>query len=601
MDQTAELKPFSSPSSVAVLAAQQHGALTRASVRLAGKRAAFAAAVLALLLSQPARLLSGLVPNKINLVVERLPELPTVLKDFTFVAVTTMCVLFIASFLFDLVKNYNVLKLGSAAPPEASKLSTVSKHRLGVITQSPSTPKNTDALKRVRSPAGVSVDHLASPILASSGGGSVLGSPRTPRAFDGGAGASPGAVATPVASPAGLAHRGMMHSSPAMSGPGAIIGTSSPLLVGGPSPRRGASPAGTPRGSGTPRGTGTPRGSGTGGGFASPGSSVLGGASSPKSSLWHHMPIPPDDFAVFDERSLQRFVAERDASQQRLFGPSSVADRLKISQIVPHEYRTALPARDSASSSTKSSDDDKSGFLNMQLSEALLCKLGIDSYMDAWTERCRVWLSTHVLNDLVTSMNRVDQTMKASNLPNLMTHVPVQAYIQSQQQTLQQLALQNPPLLTQIHKRQMLERFFVFDGNYRWNSGGKFKGKEWHPDLPTDAQIVMHLFCTFLDFILPADALVPKGKHFTARYFQLQLDSSEPPKHDVVIAQTNIHPPHFKIISMDERWEIFQGRNNLFHAIILFLYFIKTRRHGFVGPMHIDSIGLDLEYIISTN
>jgi hypothetical protein len=71
--------------------------------------------------------------------------------------------------------------------------------------------------------------------------------------------------------------------------------------------------------------------------------------------------------------------------------------------------------------------------------------------------------------------------------------------------------------------------------DFRWNSGGVWKRKEWSPDLPTDSQvptalispssdvlweqIVLHLFCTFMDFVLPRDLQAPDAaRPFTSRY-----------------------------------------------------------------------------------
>lgn len=35
--------------------------------------------------------------------------------------------------------------------------------------------------------------------------------------------------------------------------------------------------------------------------------------------------------------------------------------------------------------------------------------------------------------------------------------------------------------------------------DYTWDGGSSFSGKEWGPHLPTDAQIVMHCFCLFME------------------------------------------------------------------------------------------------------
>ncbi len=59
-----------------------------------------------------------------------------------------------------------------------------------------------------------------------------------------------------------------------------------------------------------------------------------------------------------------------------------------------------------------------------------------------------------------------------------------------------------------LSKEYLIQRIIeLSDGPYLqrfiWNGGGKWRGKEWTPELPTDAQILIHLFCTFLDLKLP--------------------------------------------------------------------------------------------------
>ena len=61
-------------------------------------------------------------------------------------------------------------------------------------------------------------------------------------------------------------------------------------------------------------------------------------------------------------------------------------------------------------------------------------------------------------------------------------------------------------------------------GAYRWKSGSDYRGRSWDQDLPTDAQIVMHVFCTYMDSRLPTDARFQDGRTFTGLYFLKNLD-----------------------------------------------------------------------------
>jgi Cytochrome B561, N terminal len=61
--------------------------------------------------------------------------------------------------------------------------------------------------------------------------------------------------------------------------------------------------------------------------------------------------------------------------------------------------------------------------------------------------------------------------------------------------------------------------------HYRWDGGGRWRGKEWTRQLPTDAELLMHCFCCWCDALLPrqhADA-----RPFTVRhYFEAAAVSS---------------------------------------------------------------------------
>jgi hypothetical protein len=55
------------------------------------------------------------------------------------------------------------------------------------------------------------------------------------------------------------------------------------------------------------------------------------------------------------------------------------------------------------------------------------------------------------------------------------------------------------------------------------------------------------------------------------------------------IYQSHVHPPHFKVLEHQEVWDTFQGRNNLFHAIFLWVFAVQTRLDGFIGQVHPSS------------
>ncbi|RHY32363.1 hypothetical protein DYB32_003159 [Aphanomyces invadans] len=116
-----------------------------------------------------------------------------------------------------------------------------------------------------------------------------------------------------------------------------------------------------------------------------------------------------------------------------------------------------------------------------------------------------------------------------------------------------------------------------FLGPYRWDSGGKWKGKPWTKDsmLPSDAELIMNLFCAMLDDVLPATC-------DTDRPFRRTHYAPSPPTKSAsirgmfLIFCSQVSPPNFKVIANGAVWEILPGKTNVFQAIVLFLHAVKT-------------------------
>eukprot|EP01135_Chromosphaera_perkinsii_P007628 Nk52_evm84s914 gene=Nk52_evmTU84s914 len=326
------------------------------------------------------------------------------------------------------------------------------------------------------------------------------------------------------------------------------------------------------------------------------------------------------------------------------------------------KYRVASRPFETPLNKSHARMDDKLGLLNTQLSEEILMKLNIEKYMNKWTENCRIWLSQNILQRLVADIESVDAALSNAGISHLcMKEMFSGAYklgntsqmdprltgnstlqrtntvfpgggmfqqpTNASQMTLSEAASRFPNEEI-IRKRVVLgqyvegvqgcstpqQREYVYRRilelaettclpGYRWNGGGKFKGKEWNSDLPTDFQIVIHLFTTYMDLLLPEDTRGLKGRPFSSLHYVVSPDSAETGKIDaeVVIFQSEIYPPKVKIVTKEESWEILQGRNNLFHAIILFLFYVKKRMSGHIGhrPIFLNSPGVELLSVIN--
>ncbi|KAF0686122.1 Aste57867_22087 [Aphanomyces stellatus] len=137
-----------------------------------------------------------------------------------------------------------------------------------------------------------------------------------------------------------------------------------------------------------------------------------------------------------------------------------------------------------------------------------------------------------------------------------------------------------------------------FLGPYRWDSGGKWKGKPWTKEslLPSDAELIMNLFCAMLDDVLPATC-------DTDRPFRRAHYAPSPPTKSAsirgmfLIFCSQSMPPNFKVIANGTVWEIVPGKTNVFQAIVLFLHAVKQFKSGHLGNINLHVL---LEEIFET-
>jgi hypothetical protein len=126
---------------------------------------------------------------------------------------------------------------------------------------------------------------------------------------------------------------------------------------------------------------------------------------------------------------------------------------------------------------------------------------------------------------------------------------------------------------------------------YNWCGGGKWKDKDWTTDLPTDAQIICHLFCTHLDeLVVPTDA-AHLHDAFRSRYLVGKDETAKKP--GFAIVQKSVNPPHYNIVVGGTEWNVLKGRNNLFDALCLFLFVVRRDYKGVLDQRYLGGpIGL---------
>lgn len=326
-------------------------------------------------------------------------------------------------------------------------------------------------------------------------------------------------------------------------------------------------------------------------------------------------PFPSND-CITDLNSLTQYIREQEEEAERLQRVSS-PDVVSIGRGQPYwsgyrydftsplnVYRIARRSPDLSSSR----DDDDSGY-NSTKADEIWTKFAVTREdLDYWIENCRKWLCQTILIRLVEQIESVNETMcrigcSELQLGTISLSAARQVAVTKADQvpTLRSII---PYLEASNNQEYLVQRLSEFAqggcmGLYRWNSGGQYRGKLWEQDLLADSQLLLHMFCTYMDSRLPADPTFPDGRMFTGLHFLKTPDKPNARKSDLCVYQSRLHPPHFKVIVEDEVYDMPKGQNNLFHTIIFFLHHVKTKHHGMLGRVNLGMSGVNILCILN--
>ncbi|KAF9113086.1 hypothetical protein BGX27_002242 [Mortierella sp. AM989] len=132
---------------------------------------------------------------------------------------------------------------------------------------------------------------------------------------------------------------------------------------------------------------------------------------------------------------------------------------------------------------------------------------------------------------------------------------------------------------------------FIWDSHGVTWDGGK---KTWSPDLPSDAQIVMHLFMTYIDSTMPSHpGQVYDRFPFTYKHY-VPVDNKPDPTTSLQIKQTSKSPPNYSLVVEGSMWEVVPKRLNVWYTMVLFIYMVMKENAGYIGQINIGTqmIGL---------
>lgn len=128
---------------------------------------------------------------------------------------------------------------------------------------------------------------------------------------------------------------------------------------------------------------------------------------------------------------------------------------------------------------------------------------------------------------------------------------------------------------------------------YCWDSGNDTNWifKSWNPALPTDSELLLHLFITFMDFHSGTRHL--DSFNFSKNHF---CTKEEKIHQGIFIKQISSRPPHYVVVDNNTVYELPEGEQNLFLAIYVFTYLVFRYHRGYISATSLanPNIGLDI-------
>ncbi|KAH8300537.1 hypothetical protein KR018_011924, partial [Drosophila ironensis] len=334
-----------------------------------------------------------------------------------------------------------------------------------------------------------------------------------------------------------------------------------------------------------------------------------------------------EDF-ITDRRQLSAFIKK--AEQERR-GRSAEAPNLQTMgsansfwnycNNAAYMLRTTIyqlaPLPVASTENVSASKDEFAGFQFKDSNSEVIKRISTDT-MSQYLANLRFWISQTILQRLVKEINFVDEVFRQRGLVDLkigavsLERLRKTAENQQFVQTCAPLLPMVLPFLDSFSNQEYLVQRIrdLAQGScladYRWNSGITHNGQEWADHLPSDAAIIFHLFCVYLDSQLMP---LPQGggRPFHSRYVLTRDDKRSTKElvnavrnkaHCAFLTTSNQNKPHFNFISDKELHNSAYDRNNLFYVIIQFLIYMRQHQESALEGVNLGKSGINIMCVI---
>ncbi|XP_060656094.1 transmembrane protein 209 [Drosophila nasuta] len=340
--------------------------------------------------------------------------------------------------------------------------------------------------------------------------------------------------------------------------------------------------------------------------------------------------VSRDDFPT-DVRKLpalmRRAERERERSYAELLESSNVQNMDSTNSfwnycnnaafLLKRSIYQLAPAPVASTENTPTSIEDF-GFVQFKDSNSEVIKRISTVKLSQYLSNLRYWISTTILQRLVKQIDNMDEVFRqrglielkigAVGLERLRKMAENQQFVQG---CAPMLPLLLPFLDTFSNQEYVVQRIRELSqgsciGDYRWNSGKAHNGQEWGDHLPTDAAILFHLFCVYLDSQLMP---LPQGggRPFHSRYVLMReekrstkdiINAVNNRAHCAFLITNSQMKPKFNFISEKELHNCAYDRNNLFYVIIQFLIYMRSHQESALEGVNLGKSGINIMCVI---
>ncbi|KAF9141628.1 hypothetical protein BGX30_004429 [Mortierella sp. GBA39] len=128
--------------------------------------------------------------------------------------------------------------------------------------------------------------------------------------------------------------------------------------------------------------------------------------------------------------------------------------------------------------------------------------------------------------------------------------------------------------------------------HFSWDStgvtweGGK---KAWTQDLPTDSQIIMHLFTVYMDLAMPAQPSQSYDRFPFSYKHYVPMEAKPDATTSLQIKQTAKYPPNYNLVVEGAMWEVIPKRLNVWYTLVMFIHMVMKEHGGYIGQINIGT------------